>query len=779
MKKFNLATVIFVCSLAAIAWGTEDASNPILTWNTFMGSVGDEGATSVTLDPSGNIYIAGNSNDPWGTPVRAYTGNTDVFVAKLSPNGTLLWNTFLGASWTDGAGGIELDGAGNVYVSGESLASWGAPVRAFGGVSGTSDQFVAKLDAAGNLVWNSFIGGAGNEYITGLAVDGNGNSYPVGIGWSAWGSPLQPFAGKTDGTVAKVDSAGVLQWHTFLGGTQNDAARDAALDASGGLYLVGDSSATWGSPLQPFSGGTDLLVVKLNAGTGALVWHTFVGHAGVDAGRDIAWRVDGTVVAAGLSVASWGTPTVPFGGGDTDGLAVALQSDGVFLGHAFLGGPGGDSCEAVALNDDGSIYLGGYSTVGWGSPDRAYSGGDSDGFVARLSVSGGFQALTFMGGVSSDDVRAIALGRNREAYSVGFSDSTWGSPIAEFQGGTEAFAFKSTFLPEALTRHAIGDFDGDGVDEAAVDFGGLGVWQYDGGGWSQLDGGRVESLAALDIDGSGDDEILVDTIDGGLLLWDSGSVSTLSASDVEGLAVGDFDASGDEEVLADLGASGLWIYDLGHWTQFSGVNPDFMALAQLNGTGFQEIVADFGAVGLWIRQGTAWFQASGVNADFFACGDTDGNGTAEIVGDFGATGLWLFNGGAWTQLSGVNVNYLIMADTNGDNKADIIGDFGTVGLWLWSNGSWTMLSGMREDFMIAANVDGGAATEAFVDFGPVGLWAYAAGGWYQLSGVNADYLMSGDFDGDAQAELLVDFAALGLWVCDSGAWTQVSGVNPD
>ena len=780
MKRFVLTATVLVLAFLAIGSGTRATASPILSWNTFLGAGGDESVNGLTLDTSGNIYIVGWATSTWGSPVRAYTGNYDGFVAKFSPNGTLLWNTFLGGTELDSCFAVGFDGTGNLYVSGYSNAAWGSPVRAF---AGGADQFVAKLGSDGNLIWNSFLGGTGNDYNNSMTVDSSGNSYVIGISLASWGTPVNPMvvspAGYRDWTIAKVNSSGALQWNTFHGGTNHDYAFSAALDPYGNLYVAGTCMTTWGAPLNPYSGGRDITVVKLNASTGARIWHTFLGQAGADNAYGIAFGGEDIAVVAGTSDATWGSPTDPYGGGSTDGLIAAFQSDGTFLGHGFFGGTGDDGCVSVAITKEGLIYTGGYSTIAWGSPDSPFGGGGLDGFIIRLGATGSVQAHAFVGGSGTDSVNGLALDANRNYYAVGTSDSNWGSPIVTFAGLFDGFVLKSTFLPEALTRHAVGDFDGDTLDEAAVDFGALGVWMYDGGGWVQLSPEDPEILLALNIDGDADDEILADQGDGGLNLWNSGSVSQISANDVEGLAVGDVDGSGDEEIIVDLGATGLWIYDLGGWVQLSAVNPDFMAFAQLNGSGGQEIVADFGAIGMWVRLGTAWFQASGVNADFFACGDTDANGTSEIAGDFGATGLWLWNGGAWTQLSGVNVNYLIMADVTGDGKSDIIGDFGTVGLWLWDNVSWTMLSGVREDFMISANVDSSPAQEVFVDFGPLGLWAYAVGAWYQLSGVNPDYMISGDFDGDAQTEIMVDFAALGLWLCDNGMWTQISNVNPD
>ncbi|MCA9182083.1 MAG: SBBP repeat-containing protein, partial [Planctomycetales bacterium] len=149
--------------------------DPTLTWNTFLGGSGADYAQSIAVDSSGNVYVAGYSTATWGSPVRAFGGGgQDGFVAKLSSSGSLTWNTFLGGGGTDSAYGVVADVSGNVYVTGSSAATWGSPLQAF---AGGSDAYVAKLNSSGSLTWSTFLGGAGNDTGADIAVDSSGNVY--------------------------------------------------------------------------------------------------------------------------------------------------------------------------------------------------------------------------------------------------------------------------------------------------------------------------------------------------------------------------------------------------------------------------------------------------------------------------------------------------------------------------------------------------------------------------------------------------------------------------
>src|ERR1043166_1596111 len=191
-------------------------ANATLSWNTFVGGFSIfETASALAADKSGNVYVAGSSNFTWGAPVRAFTNDDDAYLAKLDANGNLIWNSFLGGSKSDLATGVAVDSSGNIYVVGWSTATWGSPVRSF---SGGYDAWAAKVDATGHLIWHTFLGGpdvnTNLDYGLALGVDAAGSIYVGGLSPATWGTPVT-VAG-FGSFIAKLDPDGNLTWNAFL-----------------------------------------------------------------------------------------------------------------------------------------------------------------------------------------------------------------------------------------------------------------------------------------------------------------------------------------------------------------------------------------------------------------------------------------------------------------------------------------------------------------------------------------------------------------------------------
>jgi len=388
---------IYVTGYSPATWGSptrpytggDDAfvakldGNGVLQWNTFLGGTSADEGNGIAVDTNGNVYVTGASHATWGSPLNPYSGSRNVFVAKLDSIGALQWNTFMyfqdpsedslafgiavntngdvcvtGRSTftlslafvalldANGAGGgstlgsngsygegIAVDTNGNFYLTGSSAATWGSPVRPH--TAGNYDAFVAKLDTNRVLQWNTFLGSYYVEYGNGIAVDTSGNIYVTGTGAGTWGSPVNPYAGSTNGFVAKLDNSGALIWNTFLGGPAGAGCQGIALDTSGNIYVTGPSSATWGSPVRPYTGGTDAFSARLN-GNGVLQWNTFLGGAGgSDAGLGLALDTARNVYVTGMGDTTWGSPVRPYAGGYDafvakldNGIRVDFNKDG-------------------------------------------------------------------------------------------------------------------------------------------------------------------------------------------------------------------------------------------------------------------------------------------------------------------------------------------------------------------------------------------------------------------------------------------------------------------
>jgi len=143
------------------------------------------------------------------------------------------------------------------------------------------------------LMYSTYLGGSDAESAGGIAVDGSGNVYVTGTTRSAdfpVASPFQPsLSGSLDVFILKINSTGSLVYSTYLGGSKNDGGpggadefgRAVAVDAAGNAYVTGatnsaDFPATPGALQPTWAAGCcqndDAFVVKLNPTGSALVY---------------------------------------------------------------------------------------------------------------------------------------------------------------------------------------------------------------------------------------------------------------------------------------------------------------------------------------------------------------------------------------------------------------------------------------------------------------------------------------------------------------------------
>ena len=261
-----------------------------LVYSTYLGGTGSEYGNGIAVDANGNAYVTGYTRSP-DFPVTPGAfqatnggGSGDAFVTKLNATGTaLVYSTYLGGTGSDASDGIAVDASGNAYVTGYTNSpnfpvTPGAFQATNGGGSG--DAFVAKVNATGTaLVYSTYLGGTGDDYGYGIAVDSSGNAYVTGqtsgtdfpVTTGAFQATNGGLPGSYDAFVTKVNTTGTaLVYSTYLGGTGYEEGDGIAVDANGNAYVSGYTESTNfplpPAPLQATNGGGsgDAFVAKVS-----------------------------------------------------------------------------------------------------------------------------------------------------------------------------------------------------------------------------------------------------------------------------------------------------------------------------------------------------------------------------------------------------------------------------------------------------------------------------------------------------------------------------------
>jgi hypothetical protein len=428
-----------------------NAAGSTLAWSTYLGGNSSDASYDLAVDGSGNVYVTGyTSSTDFPTTAGAYDTiqtSTEAFVTKINASGaSLAWSTFLGGGSSDYGYGIEVDGAGNVYVAGYTNSTTFPIVGGFDSVAGsTPDGFVAKLNPTGTgLVWSSYLGGNATDYVNGIAVDGSGNVYVTGYTYSSDFPTLGGFdtllGGTPDAFVTMVNASGAsIAWSTYLGGLSTDVGNAIAVDGSGNAYVTGYTTSTdFPTTLGAFDlsiSGTDGFVTKIGSG-GGLVWSTFLGGSSSDYGTGIAVDSASQVTVCGYTFSST-FPTTPGAydiswAGSYDAFVTRLPANGSALAWStFVGGVNSDYARALAIDASGNAYVTGntFSTdyPAAGGFDTAL-GGSIDAFVTKVNSAGsGLGWSSYLGGTStygSDVAYALSVDGSGNAYLTGNTNSS-------------------------------------------------------------------------------------------------------------------------------------------------------------------------------------------------------------------------------------------------------------------------------------------------------------------------------------------------------------------
>jgi hypothetical protein len=484
--------------------------DPVLSYSTYLGGNGEETGEGIAVDATGAAYVSGttfSSDFPTANALQAEPGappeacKSDVFVAKLTPDGTaLVYATYLGGKGSDGdfadpegrTSRIAVDSAGNAYIVGKTQSLNFPTVRALQTtMHGHSDAFIAKLSADGSqLLYSTYLGGSSNESGTGIAVDAAGAAYVTGVTRSPDFPTVNAFqpvstepANPENVFVAKLSPDGTaLAYSTYLGGSRSEMSQDITVDSLGSAYVTGFTSSPdfpVMHPIQVYGGGRfrrqDIFVTKLAPNGKSLIYSTFFGgRTGDDRAGGIAVDASGAAYLTGETLSSDFPTTVnalqsvspsPDPRSVRDAFVVKLTPDGSAPVYAtYLGGENDDAGTDIVVDAAGAAYVTGF-TRGQGFPlmnplQSAYGGGDTDIFVAKLAADGTHLVhSTYLGGINPDQGYAIALDLAGAVYITGFTSSPNFPTVQPVQATLQSTAYIGDAIVAKFTADS---FAGDG-----------------------------------------------------------------------------------------------------------------------------------------------------------------------------------------------------------------------------------------------------------------------------------------------------------------------------
>ena len=430
-----------------------------------------EDAASVQVDQAGNLLVKYRAQGTGGGQTAAPSNNnTSLLFTEQAP---VAWQEIYGQRTPVQANYI-IDYAGNI---GFSLGRYDA---------------THPLIIDPTLVYSTFFGGIGEESGYGIAVGASGDIYLTGYTSSSHTfPPMNPLEeaglGYWDAFVTRLSSDGrSMIFSTYLTGTDWDVASGLALDSVGNVYVCGETTSTdfpLRNPIQAsYGGGTyDGFVTELSA-TGDMLFSTYLGGRGLDRAHGLGVDKLGKIIVAGYTDSTNFPLEKPlqsnFGGGFSDTFVARLDPTTSKLVYStFLGGNNIDYGWGVAVNDDGTATVTGY-TSSRDFPTRNayqvdYKGGAHDIFVSKLAPDGSSLIYsTFLGGLAEDLGESVATDQAGNAFVTGYTFSqdfpTANAFQPQFKGtGSSAFVTKlnptgsalvySTYLGGSASTPDIGD----------------------------------------------------------------------------------------------------------------------------------------------------------------------------------------------------------------------------------------------------------------------------------------------------------------------------------
>jgi hypothetical protein len=482
---------LFICSILVLSIATATTLQLVAAdsvelsetsdYTTYYGGTSFEDATKVTFDNEGNTILIGQtSSTNLPITVDAFQsenggGEWDAFVAKFSPAGDLLFASYFGGSDYEHVTWVNVDADNNIVIAGNTQSTGlpTTPDALHSNLIGSSDGFIAKIAPNGTILYCTYFGGTGPDWIYGMEFDASGNYMFAGwTGSTGLGTPGaydETFGGATDAFIAKISADGTsLLLFSYLGSSLADNSWTMTIDSSYNYVLSG--LANDGFPTSPGAnqssnaGGADIFVAKISSNGNSLLFSTFLGGTGDDWGLGVDVDSQDNILVAGYTesqdINTFSAVQPDYAGGPYDMLVAKFNSTGSPEFITYIGGNATDRCWDIRADaDDNAVIVGRTDSIDYPAFD-GFNDTKSDTFDAcatKISPDGQtIIASTFVGGDGEDIGEGIDADGEGNIVITGRSLSsdfpvTSGAYQEEKAGMSDVFICHTAFTPPSTS----------------------------------------------------------------------------------------------------------------------------------------------------------------------------------------------------------------------------------------------------------------------------------------------------------------------------------------
>ncbi len=361
-------------------WLAKIDKNGNILWERSFGGTQAEEFRSIDVLGDNSYILAGYTRSNDGN-VSGNHGGEDIWVVRIGQDGTMIWQKCLGGLGIERPRFIKSLADGSFLMIGSSDSNDGDVI----GSHGNNDVWVVRLSANGTVIWQKTYGGSNHDTGFKAVIGKDGEIVVLANTFSNDGDVTGLHSSTfTDVWILKLNySNGSIIWQKCIGGTNTEVPKDIIADADGSFMMASETSSKDWDAISNHSFSTDVLLVKLT-NTGNILWARCYGGSGGESLNKLipdsfsnTYYLSITTNSSNGDVQGFHQRTDTAYGGQSDAWFVNIDKNGVLQWQRTLGGYNNDILHDLQRIDAQNFILVGQTNSNSGDIDSTKGGSDT------------------------------------------------------------------------------------------------------------------------------------------------------------------------------------------------------------------------------------------------------------------------------------------------------------------------------------------------------------------------------------------------------------------